>query len=105
VPTKPPTHRRSKQPQPSRSRYERGSSAARGYGAAWQRIRESVLLNEPLCRECCLHGITTAATEVDHIRAKAAGGTDDRDNLQPLCKTCHSRKTAREDGGYGRKPR
>ena len=26
----------------------------------------------------------------------------DRSNWQPLCKTCHDTKTAREDGGFGR---
>ncbi|MDU1660498.1 MAG: HNH endonuclease signature motif containing protein [Stenotrophomonas maltophilia] len=26
-------------------------------------------------------------------------------NLQPLCRTCHSTKTARENGGFGRDAR
>ncbi|MFR3634507.1 MAG: HNH endonuclease [Sutterella sp.] len=25
----------------------------------------------------------------------------DQSNWQPLCHTCHSKKTAREDGGFG----
>ena len=41
------------------------------------------------------------ATEVDHIVPKSAGGTDAMDNLQALCKSCHSRKTAKE-GRWGK---
>lgn len=46
-----------------------------------------------------------AANEVDHVDG------NDRDsspsNLQSLCTSCHSRKTARENGGFGnrREPR
>jgi 5-methylcytosine-specific restriction enzyme A len=42
------------------------------------------------------------AAHVDHILAKAKGGTDDPANLQLLCQTCHSVKTVQEDGGFGR---
>lgn len=71
-------------------------SSARGYGAAWQRLRLVVLNREPLCRECAKGGRVTAATCVDHILAKAHGGTDDEANLQPLCEPCHRAKTATE---------
>lgn len=37
-----------------------------------------------------------ACTELDHITAIADGGTDNRDNLQGLCATCHRTKTQRE---------
>jgi 5-methylcytosine-specific restriction protein A len=37
-----------------------------------------------------------SATQVDHIKAKAVGGTDEDNNLQPLCGPCHKAKTARE---------
>ncbi|MCB0080444.1 MAG: HNH endonuclease [Caldilineaceae bacterium] len=53
------------------------------------------LRREPLCRHCRERGQTTAATEVDHIKARRDGGSDAFDNLQSLCKSCHSRKTAR----------
>ena len=33
------------------------------------------------------------ATEVDHILEVANGGTDDVENLQPLCNVCHKAKT------------
>lgn len=70
----------------------RPSASAQGYGRTWQRLRLMVLREEPLC-PC-----GKPATEVDHILAKAKGGDDSRENLQGLCKSCHSRKTVREDG-------
>lgn len=74
----------------------RGSSAERGYDARWQRLRKMVLAEEPLCRECLSSGRIEAASDVDHIVAKRRGGTDDRENLQGLCGTCHKRKTLAE---------
>lgn len=87
--------------QQSRGGFEAGrSSAALGYGAAWQRLRMSVLLAEPLCRECARRGRVVQAAHVDHIQPKTQGGTDDLDNLQPLCASCHSAKTNRERAAY-----
>jgi 5-methylcytosine-specific restriction protein A len=77
----------------------RGSAAARGYGRRWQKLRLMVLAERPVCEA---HGCGQLATDVDHIIAKAKGGTDDRDNLRSLCHSCHSRKTGREDRGAGR---
>lgn len=68
----------------------RGSSSKRGYGAKWRRLRLVVLSEEPYCRAC-----QSPAEEVDHIVPKPLG-TDVRDNLQALCKRCHSSKTRRE---------
>jgi|694.fasta_scaffold07358_18 5-methylcytosine-specific restriction protein A len=72
---------------------QRGSAAKRGYDRQWQRLRLAFLRAHPLCIECAKEGITTPATEVDHITPKRDGGQDDWDNLQPLCKRHHSRKT------------
>ena len=75
----------------------RGSASSRGYGARWRRLRRMQLNKAPMCVRC-----GSAATEVDHITPRAAGGSDAFDNLQSMCKSCHSRKTAGEDGGFGR---
>ncbi len=85
---------------------QRGSSAQRGYGARWQRLRQIFLNANPLCADpFCLHannGEIIAAIEVDHIVPKRHGGTDIVKNLQALCKPCHSRKTAEENNTWGR---
>ena len=77
------------------------SAARRGYGRRWQRLRLMQLARHPLCKHCQDAGIITAATEVDHILARRAGGSDAMANLQSLCKSCHSKKTAAEAGGEG----
>ena len=65
-------------------------------GAAWRKLRESVLNMEPLCRHCKARGLIVAASEVDHINNVASD--NDPDNLQALCKSCHSRKTQADQG-------
>ena len=60
--------------------------------AQWRRLRRVVLNEEPLCRFCQQAGRITPADTVDHI--KPHGGDWElfvrRDNLQALCKQCHS---------------
>nr|WP_238270386.1 HNH endonuclease [Paraburkholderia terrae] len=74
-----------------------GSTTARGYGAAWQRKRKWILdRDHGLCQPCLQKGRVTEASQVDHIKAKADGGTDDDGNLQSICEPCHKTKTARE---------
>ena len=65
----------------------------------WSRLREEVLDKEPLCRMCSNLGISVAAQEVDHIVPLSLGGLTSRNNLQPLCRKCHTLKTARENKG------
>jgi 5-methylcytosine-specific restriction protein A len=78
-----------------RARYQaqdrnRSTSAARGYGASWRRLRLMQLRASPLCVAC-----GRPATEVDHIRPLALGGTNEAGNLRSLCKPCHSAHTMR----------
>jgi 5-methylcytosine-specific restriction enzyme A len=56
-------------------------------------IRKRLLDHSPLCLMCQKQGIIKAATQVDHIKPLHKGGTDDMDNLQPLCVECHKVKT------------
>lgn len=82
---------------------QRGSGAARGYGARWRRLRLLVLRAHPLCADPYgdHDGRAVAATDVDHILARRSGGDDSLGNLQALCHSCHSKKTAMEDGRWG----
>jgi 5-methylcytosine-specific restriction protein A len=83
---------------------ERKTSSERGYGYRWQKARHTYLKNNPLCVGCEKLGMVRAATEVDHIIPHRGDQALfwDTSNWQGLCKPCHSRKTAREDGGWGR---
>lgn len=69
------------------------------YGTgAWKQLRSEQLLREPWCRECAARGIRTRATDVDHARDHKGDWAvfADEKNLQSLCHSCHSRKTATE---------
>jgi 5-methylcytosine-specific restriction protein A len=60
----------------------------------WRMLRRQVLTAHPICQH---HGCDGLATDVDHIIAVRNGGAVyDRRNLQALCRSCHSRKTATE---------
>lgn len=64
----------------------------------WKRARLVFLAAHPLCRDCQSVGLVVAAREVDHIVPHRGDRKLFRDkaNWQGLCKSCHSRKTARE---------
>lgn len=67
----------------------------------WRKVRAAWLSEHPYC-EACLP-LLTAATDVDHIKPHRGDWHLflSRSNLQSLCHSCHSRKTASEDGGFG----
>ena len=71
----------------------------RGYGAAWKRVRKVALQRDRhLCQLCLKEGRYTPGTHVDHILAKAKGGTDDLSNLQVVCPPCHALKSIHDQG-------
>jgi 5-methylcytosine-specific restriction enzyme A len=62
----------------------------------WRRIRKRVLIRDRwTCQQCAR---VDEAAEVDHIKPRCDGGTDDEENLQTLCTLCHRLKTAAENG-------
>lgn len=82
---------------------KRETSTQRGYGYKWQKASKGFLTAHPLCAEHDRLGQVVAATEVDHIVPHKGDMALfwERANWQPLCRSCHSAKTAREDGGWG----
>ena len=64
--------------------------------ARWTRMRASVLREEPVCRTCREHGRVTAASDVDHVQPHRGDLRVfwNRENLQALCRACHSAKTS-----------
>jgi 5-methylcytosine-specific restriction enzyme A len=101
VPVAPPIHRVLGLRTQQQLDRERGSAHARGYDTKWRRLRLVILANEPLCRSCREAGLTEPATEVDHIDGNARHNAVA--NLRPLCKPCHSRRTARDQGLHSRR--
>lgn len=81
-------------------RDERESSYKRGYNSKWRKDRAEWLAKHPFCVVC-----NSIATEVDH-KTPHKGDMKlfwDKTNWQSMCSSCHSAKTAREDGGFGNK--
>lgn len=91
-----------------RQAQRRESAAWHGWYAlpVWKDdLRPGQLLREPFCRECARRGDRTRATDVDHVvdHKGVWARFVDRENLQSLCHSCHSRKTMREQWEKGRK--
>lgn len=64
----------------------------------WLLTRRAKLQQSPLCQA---EGCRSIATEVDHIRPISKGGhRTDLSNLQSLCRSCHSKKTFKENKGF-----
>lgn len=85
----------------------RRTSTERGYGWRWRCYSARRLKEHPLCVACEEEGIVGLASETDH-RIPVTGPDDplfwEPTNHQSLCGMHHRRKTATEDGGFGRKP-
>jgi 5-methylcytosine-specific restriction protein A len=86
----------------------RGSAAARGYDRKWSEYSRARLKRHPWCLDPDgRHPWQFVAAEhTDHV--KPVSGPDDplfwdENNHQSLCRSCHSFKTVREDGGFGRR--
>lgn len=82
------------------SKEGRGSASERGYGWAWQKLRDRIMARDHgLCQPCLRRGAVSLAKAVDHVTPKDQGGDDSPANLQAICDPCHKAKTAAE--AYG----
>jgi 5-methylcytosine-specific restriction protein A len=80
----------------------RPTAAQRGYSYGWQQTRLRILsLYGYRCMWPIQPPCPVTATDVDHRIPRNRGGSDEDQNLVPLCHAHHSEKTGRE----GRIPR
>lgn len=72
----------------------RPNSYQRGYGGrSWAATRRQVIVRDASTCQLC-GKIISGPVHVDHIIAKADGGTDALENLRCLHPHCHSKVTA-----------
>lgn len=78
---------------------KRPPSSQRGYDAQWNKDRVEFLKENPYC------GCGKKSKVVDHIKPHKGNNKlfMSKKNRQAMCFTCHNRKTASSDGGFGRK--
>ena len=67
------------------------------YSTRWRAARRCYLVKHPTC------GCGAKATVVDHVVPRAVAPELEwaSSNWQPMCASCHARKTARQDSGFG----
>jgi len=68
-------------------------STSKQYNSRWKKIRKKFLMINPICKSCYNKNKITPAVDVHHIITLRDGGTNDFDNLMPLCHSCHSKIT------------
>jgi 5-methylcytosine-specific restriction enzyme A len=82
----------------------RGNFRERGYSSKWDRFRLQFLKANPLCVMCKKDGRIAPARVCDHVvphRGDPKKFWNPDGGFQALCISCHSKKTAKEDGGFG----
>ncbi|MCA0944506.1 HNH endonuclease [Salipiger pacificus] len=74
------------------------------WSARWKEESKAFLRERPWC---CVPDCDRPSDTVDHNEPHKGdlGLFWDQSNWRPICHRCHSRKTARQDGGFGNKIR
>ena len=88
MPWRPVSHKPAQRPAPRRS--------TKLYDRKWQARRAQQLSDFPICADCEALGVVTPATEVHHVNRH--GGDPVKfwaSPLASLCRSCHSKRTAR----------
>jgi 5-methylcytosine-specific restriction protein A len=83
------------------NRYQRDPDHAKRYGTQWRKIRARYIAAHPLCELCKSEGWLTPAEQVHHKVKVADGGSNDWENLQALCQSCHSRIHCEQGDRWG----
>ena len=86
--------RLSSRPVDRRQRH-RGGNDPKYNNVRWATLSRAIRTREPLCRVCARDDRVTGCQMVDHIRPVRLFDIEffDQDNLQPLCNSCHARKS------------
>ena len=84
-------------------RYRRSPEHRKRYGYQWRKIRRAFLSEHPFCEMCRKDERLTIATEVHHILPLSHGGSNEKENLMPLCKSCHSKISVEMGDRFGRR--
>jgi 5-methylcytosine-specific restriction protein A len=74
----------------------RHSGTRQLYGRTWVAVRNRYISMHPLCERCLAAGRLVPADHVHHVVPLASGGDNSDENLQSLCKPCHSSITLGE---------
>jgi 5-methylcytosine-specific restriction endonuclease McrA len=61
-----------------------------------KRVGQLHELHEPCAYPGCINPIYQLTHQIDHILALALGGTDDWDDLRPICIKCHRKKSGED---------
>lgn len=84
------------------NQFKRYPDTYKRYNGKWRAIRKKYISSHPLCEKCKGDGRLTPAQEIHHIIPLSQGGTHSEDNLMSLCKSCHSKITAKEMNSHKR---
>lgn len=68
-------------------------------GRQWRKLKDEILARDNYTCQAC--GRVGGQLELDHIINVAQGGTENKDNLQILCQSCHKTKTQNESQAGG----
>jgi len=82
------------------NKYQRDKKHGKRYGSSWEKISKAYRRANPLCEQCKSEGKLVPAELVHHIKPLADGGTNDPDNLESLCWSCHSRHHAKHGDNW-----
>lgn len=70
----------------------------------WRKMRESYMHEHPICEECLKQGKITPAHDIHHKKSPFRSGEVnwtlllDYNNLEAVCKDCHGRIHAKQQG-------
>lgn len=83
-------------------KYHRNREAKSKYDNKWNHLRKRYIAKHPWCEECLKEGRYVKVEHVHHRIPLSEGGTNDWNNLESVCRSCHSKIHARRGDRFGR---